>query len=178
MLATLCVAAAVGLARGGPLVDRRAVIAGAGGILAVNRRPAAAASSETAPRAALLEAIAAGADLAGPVAALIPLDPSRGAAATSPAIDGEWRLIGSVGASAFSPLLNLPPPIRPASVQLLGNAAAAEVGDGRIAQRLDFPLFRIMLSSGARAVAGSPSVIEILPPFRLELLALGSRLRV
>ena len=49
---------------------------------------------------------------------------------------------------------------------------------GRIAQRLDFPLFRIMLSSGARAVAGSPSVIEILPPFRLELLALGSRLRV
>ena len=43
-------------------------------------------------------------------------------------VAGTWRLLGSAGASKFSPLLGLPRPIRPESLQLLGPPAAQQVG--------------------------------------------------
>ena len=47
---------------------------------------------------------------------------------------GEWELIWSYGAEAFSPLLTLPRPFRPDSYQYLGPIATIEVGEGRVAQ--------------------------------------------
>jgi len=102
---------------------------------------------------------------------LEPLDPSRGNAAVSPLLGGTWELIYSVNADAFSPLLNLPKAIRPKSLQLLGEDAALKVGRGRVAQVLDFPFapLSLVLSSGTVPVATDPSMLEIFPPFRLEL---------
>lgn len=104
------------------------------------------------------------------IAALEQLDPSNGKAAVSAKLDGTWELIYSVNAEAFSPLLGLPKPIRPTSLQLVGEDAAPVVGSGRIAQVLNFPILplSLILSSGTVPVESDSSVLEIFPPFRLE----------
>jgi len=103
---------------------------------------------------------------------LEPLDPSKGKGASVPELDGTWELIYSINADAFSPLLNLPTPIRPTSLQLLGVDAARQVGEGRVAQVLNFPNVPLsfLLSSGAVPVPDDPSTLEIFPPFRFELV--------
>ena len=98
---------------------------------------------------------------------LLQSDPSNGNGAVDTALGGNWRLLWSARAEAFSPLLNLPPGLRPESYQLLGEAAARQVGSGRIAQVLDFPFgLHARLSSGA--VADNSSTLRIEPPFRLD----------
>eukprot|EP00814_Leptocylindrus_danicus_P002404 CAMPEP_0116042712 /NCGR_PEP_ID=MMETSP0321-20121206/25871_1 /TAXON_ID=163516 /ORGANISM="Leptocylindrus danicus var. danicus, Strain B650" /LENGTH=287 /DNA_ID=CAMNT_0003523277 /DNA_START=108 /DNA_END=971 /DNA_ORIENTATION=- len=124
-------------------------------------------------RRSLLEAIASRSSddvVADAINRLEKLDPSGGKAATSTDLGGTWELIYSVNAEAFSPLLNLPQPIRPTSLQLLGKDAAQSVGEGRVAQVLNFPIvpLSLVLSSGAVPVPSDPSILEIYPPFRLE----------
>lgn len=100
-------------------------------------------------------------------------DPSGGKAATlSDSLDGQWELIWAYKVEAFSPLLTLPRPFRPDSVQYLGSAAATEVGEGRIAQGLTGGVLlsqQLWLSSAAVVSDTDPSVLEIRPPFRLQL---------
>jgi hypothetical protein len=100
-------------------------------------------------------------------------DPCNGKATTYPErLDGQWELIWSYKAEAFSPLLKLPRPFRPESYQYLGSAAAAEVGDGRIAQGLTGGILgnnQLWLSSGALPYPADLSVLEIQPPFRFQL---------
>ena len=98
------------------------------------------------------------------------IDPSQGKAATSGQLGGTWELIYSLNAEAFSPLLNLPKPIRPTSLQLLGDDAAKVVGSGRVAQILNFPIIplSLILSSGVVPVTSDSTMLEIFPPFRLE----------
>lgn len=68
------------------------------------------------------------------IEALVPLDPSMNKAATlAEDLDGEWELLWSAKAEAFSPLLKLPKPFKPDSFQYLGSAAAGEVGPDRVA---------------------------------------------
>jgi len=104
---------------------------------------------------------------------LIPLDPSQNKGALSTEdLDGEWKLLWSAKAEAFSPLLRLPRPFKPDSFQYLGNASAGEVGPNRVAQGLTGGVLgpsQLWLSSGVRASSEDPSVLEILPPFRLEI---------
>lgn len=142
--------------------------------------PGAAAStpdSATTERQRLIQAIDAGDDgnVADAMAALLPLDPSGGKAATSEALAGEWRLLWSENTEAFSPLLSLPRPVRPASFQLLGDAAAARgFGSERVANLLCFPFgVSLQLSSGVRPA--TRDTLEIFPPFRLELAFGGAR---
>ena len=158
-----------------PQLSRRAVLtttaaAAAGQALGGGSLPVYAAGDE---RAALLAAIANGDDAAvvSALASLLPLDPSKQRAAAAPQLDGRWRLLWSQGAEKFSPLLGLPKPVRPESFQLIGDAAAAEFGAGRIANVLDLGVGRILLSSGARPAADDAATLEIFPPFRLELAA-------
>jgi hypothetical protein len=112
------------------------------------------------------------------------LDPSKGNAASVDELGGRWELIYSVNAEAFSPLLNLPEPIRPRSLQLIGEEAASVVGDGRIAQVLNFPIIPLtfLLSSGAVPLAYAdntdPSSLEIFPPFRFEIQLGSARVQV
>jgi hypothetical protein len=166
----------------GVMLSRRAVLQLAPATVlpfsALSPGPAIAATGED-PRAALLVLLAtspANDDpaVAAAVEKLVPLDPSRGAAATSAALGGRWRLVWSANADAFSPLLDLPPQLRPESLQLLGSTAeAAGCGAGRIAQVLDFPLPFLpvlRLSSSARPDPDDARTLEILPPFRLETL--------
>lgn len=114
------------------------------------------------------------------ISKLEPLDPSKGQAATVSELGGTWELIYSVNAEAFSPLLNLPKPIRPTSLQLLGGDAAAQVGDGRVAQVLNFPIvpLSLVLSSGAVPVTTDSSTLEIFPPFRLEAKFGGAKVQL
>ena len=51
-------------------------------------------------------------------------------------LDGEWKLLWSIGAESFSPLLQLPKPLKPESYQYFGRSAALEVGDNRVVQGL------------------------------------------
>uniref|UniRef100_A0A7S3V5R6 Plastid lipid-associated protein/fibrillin conserved domain-containing protein n=1 Tax=Chaetoceros debilis TaxID=122233 RepID=A0A7S3V5R6_9STRA len=114
------------------------------------------------------------------------LDPSKGNAASVDELGGRWELIYSVNAEAFSPLLNLPEPIRPRSLQLIGEDAASVVGDGRIAQVLNFPIIPLtfLLSSGAVPLADpdlsnkDTSNLEIFPPFRFEIQLGSARVQV
>ena len=120
------------------------------------------------------------------------LDPSKGNAASVDELGGRWELIYSVNAEAFSPLLNLPEPIRPRSLQLIGEDAASVVGDGRIAQVLNFPIIPLtfLLSSGAVPLAAADpdttisngnkdtSNLEIFPPFRFEIQLGSARVQV
>ena len=130
-------------------------------------------------RQRLLDAIKADRGVEEALLALLPLDPSGGRGAVEESLGGSWRLLWSAGADKFSPLLSLPRPIRPASRQLLGAPATALVGEGRVAQLLDFPLdTSIILSSGTRpAEGGDGSLLEIFPPFRLEVSLLGGAAR-
>ena len=87
-------------------------------------------------------------------------------------LEGEWELIWSYKAEAFSPLLRLPKPLRPDSFQYFGKAAASEVGEGRIAQGLTGGVLgrnQFWLSSGALPYDADPSVLEIQPPFRFQV---------
>ena len=89
-------------------------------------------------------------------------------------------MIYSINAEAFSPLLKLPQPIRPTSLQLLGNDAAVSVGSGRVAQVLNFPILplSLVLSSGVNPVETDPTTLEIFPPFRLEAKLGGSKFQL
>jgi len=104
---------------------------------------------------------------------LVPFDPSVHKGATMKEdLDGEWELLWSAKAEAFSPLLKLPKPFKPDSFQYLGNAAAAEVGIDRVAQGLTGGILgqsQLWLSSGVRASSEDESMLEILPPFRFEV---------
>lgn len=85
-------------------------------------------------------------------------------------IDGQWRLIWSIKDDKFSPLLQLPPPLRPTSYQLAGPTAAPIVGEGRIAQLLTNGILghtKTWLSSGI--VDYDTNTFQIKPPFRLEV---------
>ena len=114
------------------------------------------------------------------ISKLEPLDPSKGKGATLDELGGRWELIYSVNAEAFSPLLNLPKPIRPTSLQLLGDAATQTVGKGRVAQVLNFPIvpLSLILSSGAVPVSSDSTTLEIFPPFRLEASFAGSKFQL
>mmetsp|Transcript_6615 Transcript_6615/g.9544 ORF Transcript_6615/g.9544 Transcript_6615/m.9544 type:complete len:304 (+) Transcript_6615:83-994(+) len=103
---------------------------------------------------------------------LVTFDPSNGKGAASSEVDGTWELLYSLNTEKFSPLLGLPKPIRPKSIQLLGDDAANLLGEGgRAVQILDFPFpVSYILSSGA--VPATPSTFEIYPPFRFDV-ALG-----
>lgn len=141
-------------------------------------------SFSNAQRMNLLQKIAQNApdeEVAVAISELEHYDPSKGSAATSPYIDGTWELIYGLNAAAFSPLLNLPSPIRPQSLQLVGDAAFPVVGQGRIAQILNFPLIplSVILSSGAVPVESDKSILEIFPPFRLEIrLGVGTKIQL
>ena len=133
-------------------------------------------SSTTTTRDDLLQAIAARASDDQVISIIQGLkDPSEGKGATlSQALDGQWELIWSYKAEAFSPLLKLPKPFKPDSYQYFGPIADAEVGKGRIAQGLTGGLLlgeqHVWLSSGAIPLVDTdPSVLEIQPPFRLQL---------
>ncbi|KAG7338965.1 hypothetical protein IV203_016241 [Nitzschia inconspicua] len=112
-------------------------------------------------------------DILTAIEKLVPYDPSKKAAATlEDELDGEWKLLWSAKAEAFSPLLKLPPPLKPISYQYLGKTAAGEVGSGRIAQGLTggvLCMSQLWLSSGSKVAPDDPSILEIFPPFRLEL---------
>jgi len=94
-------------------------------------------------------------------------------------LDGRWELLWSIKADAFSPLLKLPPPLRPESYQYFGTAAASEVGPDRIAQGLTGGILgsrQLWLSSGAVPLpsaedGGQPGgiTLEIRPPFRFQV---------
>ena len=135
------------------------------------------AQSGASPRTALLTAIErrAGKDeVASCLDALIQSPkPTSSNAPLSSRIDGKWELIWSIGDENFSPLLRLPPPLKPGSYQYVGSEAAREVGEGRIAQLLTGGVFgetKAWLSSGVVPVKGKEEdTLEIRPPFRLEL---------
>jgi hypothetical protein len=108
---------------------------------------------------------------------LIPLNPMRSKSSTKYAteLNGEWKLLW-YNKSDFSPLLKLPSPFRPDSYQYFGSIAEVEVGTGRVAQGLTGgvltalgPNKELWLSSGAVAKENDPSILEIYPPFRLQL---------
>lgn len=168
------------------LSRRRALATGSAAVIAtaaslLSPSPSTAATTRTMEggppeRQALLQAIADGVTDEGVMVDLLSqlekLDPSQGKGASVTALDGTWELIYSINADAFSPLLNLPPAIRPTSWQLLGADAARQVGSGRVAQVLNFPYIPLsfLLSSGAVPVSERPSTLEIFPPFRFELV--------
>jgi len=158
-----------------------AFVATAASVVVPTPSCAEAGSVEGSPeRQALLRAIASMApdeEVIRLISKLEPLDPSRSKAATAAELDGTWELVYSLNASAFSPLLNLPRPIRPTRLQLIWDDAAREVGgQGRIVQKLAFPFLSLVLSSGIVPVA-SGNVLEIQPPFRLEVVWSDDTLR-
>jgi hypothetical protein len=164
-----------------PAVARRDLLGVTAASIFAAARPSSAASPALLPeRAALLDSIASSSgDVESRIAALLPFDPSKGRAASSASLSGTWELIWSAKAEAFSPLLRLPPPLRPASFQLLGAAATAEVGEGRVAQVLTRGILgktRLLLSSGVLPAAdGSGETLEIFPPFRLQVERGGTK---
>jgi hypothetical protein len=111
----------------------------------------------------------------GAIETLLPFDPAQGRGATielANDLDGEWRLLWSAKADAFSPLLKLPKPFKPDSYQYLGTPAATEVGQGRVAQGLTGGILgpiQLWLSSGVTPSLQDPSVLDILPPFRFQV---------
>mmetsp|Transcript_11143 Transcript_11143/g.32216 ORF Transcript_11143/g.32216 Transcript_11143/m.32216 type:complete len:324 (+) Transcript_11143:350-1321(+) len=113
------------------------------------------------------------AEVLAAIETLVPLDPSGSKGATlAKDLDGEWELLWSAKAEAFSPLLKLPKPLKPDSFQYLGTAAAGEVGPDRVAQGLTGGILgqkQLWLSSGVRPSVDDASVLEILPPFRFEV---------
>lgn len=110
---------------------------------------------------------------------------------SSSSLDGSWKLIWSMGAEQFSPLLQLPSPFTPESYQWIGSATIPVVGENdknnRIVQVLTSGILganRIYLSSGIVDVSNGivtkdqdstntastpPMLLQILPPFRLEV---------
>jgi hypothetical protein len=150
-----------------------------GGIFVGSTQPAIADdNTRLQSRQGLLTAIQNANDAAvmNAIDELVTLDPSQGRAATLDSdLDGEWELIWSAKADAFSPLLKLPYPLKPKSYQYLGSAAASEVGPGRVAQGLTGGLLgsnQLWLSSGVVTSSTDPSMLIIQPPFRFQV---GSR---
>ena len=90
--------------------------------------------------------------------------------ATNATINGQWELIWSYKTENFSPLLQLPYPFRPTSYQYIGTAV---VPSGRIAQGLTggiiFGRNELLLSANFQAASSDPTILEIFPPFRLEI---------
>ena len=170
----LCVALVAGAQ-----LTRRAALCGTLAIGTVGQQRAAHAATnprETNPREKLLAAITSDAPEAMVMSAieeLVPLDPSKGLAAKSKALDGTWRLLWSAGADKFSPLLGLPRGIRPESMQLLGASATEAVGMDRVANLLNLPVITARLSSGVRVADDNDALLVILPPFRFEVLLPG-----
>lgn len=113
------------------------------------------------------------AEILSAIEKLVPFDPSkRKGASLAEELDGEWELLWSAKAEAFSPLLKLPKPLKPDSFQYLGSAAAGEVGPDRVAQGLTGGILgqtQLWLSSGVRPSSTDDSILEILPPFRFEV---------
>jgi hypothetical protein len=111
----------------------------------------------------------------GAVEKLLPFDPAQGRGATMELendLDGEWRLLWSAKADAFSPLLKLPKPFKPDSYQYLGTPAATEVGRARVAQGLTGGILgpiQLWLSSGVTPSLQDPSVLDIVPPFKFQV---------
>lgn len=108
---------------------------------------------------------------------LIPLNPmkSKSSSKYTTELSGEWKLLW-YNKSDFSPLLKLPSPFRPDSYQYFGSIAEEEVGTGRVAQGLTGGVLKALgpnkelwLSSGAVAKETDPSILEIYPPFRIQL---------
>jgi hypothetical protein len=137
--------------------------------------PARATTAEE-PRTKLLNLIKSKEDdsqVMRAIEELVMLDPSEGRGATkSRDLNGEWRLLWSLKADAFSPLLKLPKPFKPDSYQYLGGAAKAEVGEDRVAQGLTGGILgnkQLWLSSGVFPSEEDPSVLDIQPPFRFQL---------
>ena len=182
MVGLLSLPAAAAAVVPGVRVSRRAALTGAFSGSAAVLLPFAGASATVpaAPadlpeRAALLSAISSGAPdsvVLSKIEALVLLDPGKGrGAAERDDLSGEWELIWSYGAEAFSPLLTLPRPFRPDSYQYLGPIATVEVGEGRVAQGLVGGVLgpvQLWLSSGAVVSGDDPSVLDIKPPFRLQ----------
>ena len=182
MVGLLSLPAAAAVVVPGVRVSRRAALTGAFSGSAAVLLPFAGASATVpaAPadlpeRAALLSAISSGASdsvVLSKIEALVLLDPAKGrGAAERDDLSGEWELIWSYGAEAFSPLLTLPRSFRPDSYQYLGPIATIEVGEGRVAQGLVGGVLgpvQLWLSSGAVVSGDDPSVLDIKPPFRLQ----------
>lgn len=157
-----------------PRLTRRTALIGSvvTSTVCVSQRMNLAFAASANPRDQMLAAIASDASERQVLAAIESLvqvnDGSAAAAARPESLAGSWRLLWSAGADKFSPLLGLPRPIRPESVQ--------QVGDGRVSNVLRFPLgLQARLSSGLRPTADA-SCLEIFPPFKLELL-LGGQAR-
>jgi hypothetical protein len=133
---------------------------------------------EAQARSCLLESIRSNKSeqqVMGAIETLLPFDPAQGRGATMELendLDGEWRLLWSAKADAFSPLLKLPKPLKPDSYQYLGIPAATEVGQARVAQGLTGGILgpvQLWLSSGVTPSLQDPSVLDILPPFTFQV---------
>lgn len=131
---------------------------------------------EAQARSCLLESIKSNSSekqVMGAIDKLLPFDPAQGRGATVESdLDGEWRLLWSAKADAFSPLLKLPGPLKPDSYQYLGTPAATEVGPARVAQGLTGGILgpiQLWLSSGVTPSLQDPSVLDILPPFKFQV---------
>jgi hypothetical protein len=114
-------------------------------------------------------------EVMGAIEKLLPFDPAQGRGATMELandLDGEWRLLWSAKADAFSPLLKLPKPLKPDSYQYLGSPAAIEVGQAKVAQGLTGGILgpiQLWLSSGITPSMQDPSILNILPPFKFQV---------
>ena len=126
---------------------------------------------EPAPREALLSAIGKQDDRAveGLLAEVIEMDPSKGKGAASDQLTGEWRLLWSAKTSKFSPLLSLPKPLRPESMQKVPEVP------GRAANTLTSGVLGgATLELSSNVEVKDPKTLEIYPPFWLDL-ALGDQ---
>eukprot|EP00980_Cylindrotheca_fusiformis_P017559 scaffold5508_cov104-Cylindrotheca_fusiformis.AAC.3 len=161
-------------------ISRRTAIVGAslGALSIIKTDPSNAAtdSQEDDPRSNLLRAIQQKkpeTEVMQAINKLIPLNPAKkGPPSWREDLEGEWKLIWSAN-DEFSPLLRLPKPFKPDSYQYFGQLANAEVGEGRVAQGLTNGIFgtsQAWLSSGIQPLsAENPYMLEIEPPFRLQL---------
>jgi hypothetical protein len=150
-----------------------------------SRAHAAADTKDPKPEAAqaarsfLLESIrsnkASEKEVMSAIEALLPFDPAQGRGGTAELakdVEGEWRLLYSLKADAFSPLLKLPKPFKPESYQYVGAPATTEVGQDRVAQGLTGGILgpiQFWLSSGVTPSLQDPSILDILPPFRFQV---------
>lgn len=132
-------------------------------------------------RSRLLASIAAGApdgQILAQIEALVPYDPSRGRGAREPALAGTWALLYTKDEAPAAVQFLRRTLHQPVGTQLLGDAAAPLVGEGRVAQLLDVGGVRFELSSGAAPAPDDARVITISPPFRFDALVAGRRFHV
>lgn len=125
-----------------------------------------AAAATEGPRERLLEAVAKSASQSSVEELIVELaaqDPSggRGAEAT-----GAWKLLWSARTLRFSPLLELPKPLRPVSEQYLDNGIRNTLRRGILGPA------ELVLSADKRTAKAD--TVEILPPFSLRLRVYGA----